>query len=50
MELDSLIVVDNSKSSRELILEISNGIITFKADNPPDWVVPITNKYNYEKR
>ena len=44
--IDNLIVIDNSKSDGELILEISNNQITFETDERPDWAGPIKQKFN----
>ena len=44
--IDNLVVIDNSKSDGELILEISNNQITFETDEIPDWADPIKQKFN----
>ncbi|WP_139377029.1 MULTISPECIES: zeta toxin family protein [Halobacillus] len=44
--VDNLVVIDNSKSDGELVLETSNGRITFVANDLPDWAHPIKQKYN----
>jgi len=42
--IDHLVVIDNSKSDGELILESSNGQITFESNKLPHWVLPIKSK------
>ncbi|MFC7062632.1 hypothetical protein ACFQIC_12270 [Halobacillus seohaensis] len=46
--VDNLVVIDNSKSDGELVLETSNGHvrITFEVDDIPNWAEPIKQKYN----
>ncbi|UOQ93951.1 zeta toxin family protein [Halobacillus shinanisalinarum] len=44
--VDNLVVIDNSKSDGELVLEISNGRITFEVDDLPDWASPIKKTFN----
>ncbi|MYL61818.1 hypothetical protein GLW07_00475 [Bacillus hwajinpoensis] len=44
--IDNLVVIDNSKSDGELILEISNNQITLETDEIPDWADPIKQKFN----
>ncbi|MFL0497869.1 zeta toxin family protein [Priestia megaterium] len=43
--IDNLVVVDNSRSDGDLVLETSGGFITFKDNNIPEWVIPIIDKY-----
>ena len=42
--IDNLIVVDNSGSDGEIVLTISNGIITYRSPSLPAWVELIEQK------
>lgn len=43
--IDNLLVVDNSNLDGELILETSQGNISFQSNHIPQWVTPIIEKF-----
>jgi len=43
--IDNLLVVDNSNLDGELILETSQGSISFQSNHIPQWVTPIIEKF-----
>lgn len=43
--INNLIVVDNSKSGGEYVLQTSDGRVTFKSDNMPEWALPILENH-----
>lgn len=43
--IDNLILIDNSKDSGEIILEINDGKITFEVNQLPDWAMPLWQQF-----
>lgn len=43
--VDNVILIDNSTVEGKLIMEISNGKITFNSVNQPKWVNPIHEQF-----
>ena len=43
--INNLIVVDNSKSGGEYVLQTSDGRVTFKSYNMPEWALPILENH-----
>lgn len=43
--IDNLILIDNSKDDGEIVLEINDGKITFKANHLPNWALPLWKQF-----
>lgn len=43
--IDNLILIDNSKDDGEIILEINDDKISFKANRLPNWALPLLKQF-----
>jgi predicted ABC-type ATPase len=42
---DSLVLIDNSEDNGEIVLEINEGVITFLANDLPQWALPVYEQF-----